>query len=58
LMISIVHVLRSAERLAARAGDDAAAVHWFEFDALPPLAFDHGLVLADALSYAAHGRRT
>lgn len=28
-----------------RAGDDASKAMWFDLDALPPLAFDHGMVL-------------
>lgn len=31
-----------------RPGSDAAAVGWFELDDLPPLAFDHGQILAHA----------
>ncbi len=30
-----------------KAGDDAAACHWFALDALPPLAFDHGAIVED-----------
>ncbi|CAN5266243.1 hypothetical protein BH10PSE2_BH10PSE2_15390 [soil metagenome] len=32
----------------ARAGDDAGAIGWFALDALPPLAFDHDRIVADA----------
>jgi 8-oxo-dGTP diphosphatase len=30
---------------ALKAGDDAAKAEWFALDNLPPLAFDHGMVL-------------
>lgn len=28
-----------------RAADDASGAEWFEIDGLPPLAFDHGLIM-------------
>ena len=28
-----------------QAGDDAAKAQWFKLETLPPLAFDHGLVI-------------
>jgi 8-oxo-dGTP diphosphatase len=31
----------------AKAGDDAAEVRWFEINKLPPLAFDHKIILSD-----------
>lgn len=30
---------------APRAGDDAAKAQWFNIESLPPMAFDHGLVM-------------
>lgn len=33
----------------ATAGDDAAAAKWWPLTALPPLAFDHEKILADAI---------
>lgn len=34
--------------LAVKAGDDAADARWFEFGALPPLAFDHRKIVEAA----------
>lgn len=31
------------------AEDDAAEIGWFSLDSLPPLAFDHDIILADAI---------
>jgi 8-oxo-dGTP diphosphatase len=47
--ISIVRVLRSDRELPARGGDDAGDARWFALEDLPPLAFDHALVIADAV---------
>lgn len=33
------------------AGDDAAEAVWFPVSALPPLAFDHGQIIAEALAH-------
>jgi 8-oxo-dGTP diphosphatase len=37
------------EKINAVAGDDAARVQWFRINDMPPLAFDHDLVLRAAL---------
>jgi 8-oxo-dGTP diphosphatase len=55
--VSVVYVLRAERELEAHGGDDAADARWFTVDALPPLAFDHALVIADALSFGARGPR-
>jgi 8-oxo-dGTP diphosphatase len=47
--VSVAFVARVQPNQAeARAGDDAAEVGWHRLDLLPPLAFDHGKVLAFA----------
>ncbi len=56
--VSVVYVMRSAGELDARGGDDAANARWFSLQQLPQLAFDHALVLADAISFAARDRRS
>ena len=56
--VSVTYVLLADEELEVRGGDDAREARWFALDALPPLAFDHALVVADAVSFAARARRT
>jgi 8-oxo-dGTP diphosphatase len=46
--VSVTYVHRCAAELPATGGDDAARARWFALDALPPLAFDHDRVVADA----------
>jgi 8-oxo-dGTP diphosphatase len=55
--VSVVYLLRAAAQLSARGGDDARAARWFPLGELPALAFDHALVIDDAISFAASAPR-
>jgi 8-oxo-dGTP diphosphatase len=48
--VSVVFIGRLADEQAASGADDASEARWFPADAPPGLAFDHELVLADALA--------
>jgi 8-oxo-dGTP diphosphatase len=56
--VSVAYVLRTADQPAVRGGDDAREARWFALDALPALAFDHAIVIADAVSFAARAPRS
>ena len=52
---STLDLNKSLERLSSglrinRAADDAAAAKWHRASALPPLAFDHAAIVAEALA--------
>jgi len=57
-VVSVVFVMRAGEELEATAADDAADARWFPLGQLPELAFDHSLVIDDAISFAAPARRS
>jgi 8-oxo-dGTP diphosphatase len=47
--VSVVFLARvDGRKPKARAGDDASEARWFPLDALPPLAFDHAMILERA----------
>lgn len=48
--VSVVHLARVESELPVAGGDDASDARWFSVDALPALAFDHAIILADALA--------
>ncbi len=56
--VSVVYVLRCEQKLSATGADDASDARWFALGELPALAFDHAVVIADAISFAARDRRS
>ena len=50
--VSVVYRARIAGRESVAGADDAREASWFPADALPELAFDHRLIVADALGAA------
>lgn len=52
--VSIVYLLSFKEG-TAKGGDDALEAKFFDFDNLPPLAFDHEKIIKDAVHTLHHG---
>jgi 8-oxo-dGTP diphosphatase len=48
--VSVVYLTRVPAEMAVSGADDASDARWFRSTALPELAFDHGAIIADALS--------
>lgn len=46
--VTAAYLLHAEPDAQAVAGDDAAALCWWPLAALPPLAFDHAQIIADA----------
>ena len=49
-VITIAHIA-IVEKQDVKGSDDAADARWFPVDSVPPLAFDHARILADALRH-------
>lgn len=49
--VSIVFWGEVPETIPFHAADDAADAQWFSFEELPELAFDHGVILEEFVSY-------
>ena len=47
--ITVAYLAIIDEPIAVTGQDDAANAEWWSVDALPPLAFDHGEIMADAM---------
>jgi 8-oxo-dGTP diphosphatase len=47
--VSVVYLARIPARVEVKGGDDASDARWFSVDGLPELAFDHAVIVADAL---------
>lgn len=49
--ITVVFYAFVSSDISAMAGDDAAEAEWFPLDHLPDLAFDHGIILKEFLTF-------
>lgn len=50
ITVAFAGMLHDTSKIA-KGGDDAAEAGWFNINKLPPLAFDHNLVVADAVAF-------
>jgi 8-oxo-dGTP diphosphatase len=55
--VSVVFLAEAPPGAVPVAADDAKHVETFPLDRLPPLAFDHGVILGDYQRYRATGQR-
>lgn len=53
--VSVAYLAMVAGEASVAGGDDAAEARWFAVGELPPLAFDHDVIVADALALAERG---
>jgi 8-oxo-dGTP diphosphatase len=50
--VSVVYVAKLPRERPVAGADDARDARWFPVDALPELAFDHALIVSDAIARA------
>jgi 8-oxo-dGTP diphosphatase len=50
--VSVVYLAHVPTESTVAGADDASDARWFAVDELPKLAFDHGVILVDALAAA------
>jgi 8-oxo-dGTP diphosphatase len=55
--VSVTYARRCVAELAAAGGDDARRAHWFALASLPPLAFDHAVIVAEAAQWSTTAAR-
>lgn len=55
--VSVVFLAEAPAGAVPEAADDAKNVRTFPLDALPPLAFDHGVILSDYKHWRTTGQR-
>lgn len=49
--VSVVYTTTLEHEAAVKGADDANDARWFAVDSLPDLAFDHALIVSDALAH-------
>jgi 8-oxo-dGTP diphosphatase len=50
--VSVVYLARVRAEASVTGADDASDARWFAAESLPDLAFDHAMIIADALAAA------
>ena len=56
-VVSVVYVATALAGAQPKAGDDARTAMWVDVTALPPMAFDHELIVEDYLAWQFSGTR-
>lgn len=56
-VVSVVFIAWAVRGSEPKGGDDAKKAAWCSLDALPPLAFDHEIIISDYMSWRFDGCR-